>query len=223
MYGFSVALFMEAFSFYIFSSLWKHVFYSIFCLMYLITALHIAIFCYYYGALKTSLLQNLPIFLKHSTTNLRYCLYPRRFVLSILFVLLNFGLMFFTVSRSFEEGAKSLSTPILIIFGINVGLFLSYYMIQKIREIFQSQEGESTMLRWSMRFFSFIFFVLAVALGMVALVFYIKRHQSRNSTPAESRNKNELYVLNFFDNHDLWHFFSSTALFLSFNQTTQGY
>ena len=72
------------------------------------------------------------------------------------------------------------------------------------------------MLRWSMSFFSFIFFVLAVALGMVALVFYIKRHQSRNSTPAESRNKNELYVLNFFDNHDLWHFFSSTALFLSF-------
>ena len=31
------------------------------------------------------------------------------------------------------------------------------------------------------------------------------------------RNKNELcHVLDFFDNHDMWHFFSATALFLAF-------
>ena len=65
--------------------------------MYLITALHIAIFCYYYGALKTSLLQNLPIFPKHSTT-----------ILSIWVILLNFGLMFFTVSRSFKLSSSHL-------------------------------------------------------------------------------------------------------------------
>jgi len=217
MYGFVIALGMEALSLYIFSSLWKGLFYSLFCVLYLFAIIHVAIDCYYYGAIKTSFLQNLPIFMRHSTHNILYCLYPKRFVLSIIFVIINFALMFFTVSRSFEEGAKSLSTPILIIFAINVGLFLSYYMFRKVVEIFQNPEGEGTRLRWSMRFFSFIFFLLAVALGMVAMVFYTRRHQSRNSTPPESRNKNELcHVWDFFDNHDMWHFFSATALFLAF-------
>eukprot|EP00090_Calanus_glacialis_P000732 TRINITY_DN10504_c0_g1_i5.p1 TRINITY_DN10504_c0_g1~~TRINITY_DN10504_c0_g1_i5.p1 ORF type:complete len:834 (-),score=156.09 TRINITY_DN10504_c0_g1_i5:117-2618(-) len=217
MYAFVVALGMEALSLYIFSTLGKVLFYSVFCLLYTFAILHVAIDSYYYGAIKTSLLQNLPIFMKHSTKNILYCLYPKRFILSIVFVITNFALMIFTVSRSFEEGAKSLSTPILVIFAINVGLFLSYYMIRKIVEIFQNPEGEGTRLRWSMRFFSFIFFLLAVALGMVAMMFYTRRHQSRNSTPPESRNKNELcHVLDFFDNHDMWHFFSATALFLAF-------
>jgi len=217
MYAFVVALGMEALSLYIFSDVGKVLFYSMFCLLYTFAILHVAIDCYYYGAIKTSFFQNLPIFMKHSTQNVLYCLYPKRFVLSIFFVITNFALMVFTVSRSFEEGAKSLSTPILVIFAINVGLFLSYYMIRKIVEIFQNPEGEGTRLRWSMRFFSFIFFLLAVALGMVAMVFYTRRHQSRNSTPPESRNKNELcHVLDFFDNHDMWHFFSATALFLAF-------
>eukprot|EP00092_Neocalanus_flemingeri_P003998 GFUD01004304.1.p1 GENE.GFUD01004304.1~~GFUD01004304.1.p1 ORF type:complete len:841 (-),score=194.19 GFUD01004304.1:230-2752(-) len=217
MYWFVVILGMEALSLYIFSGLWKGIFYSIFCILYLFAILHVAIDCYYYGAIKSSFLQNLPIFIKHSTSNIFYCLYPKRFVLSIIFVITNFGLMFFTVSRSFEDGAKSLSTPILVIFAINVGIFLSYYMFRKVVEIFQNPDGEGTRLRWSMRFFSFIFFLLAVALGMVAMVFYTRRHQSRNSTPPESRNKNELcHVWDFFDNHDMWHFFSATALFLAF-------
>jgi len=217
MYAFVVALGMEALSLYIFSSFGKIIFYSIFCILYFVAILHVAIDCYYYGAIKTSMFRNIPIFMKHCTQNVCYCLYPKRFVLSIVFVITNFALMIFTVSRSFEEGAKSLSTPILVIFAINVGLFLSYYMIRKIVEIFQNPEGEGTRLRWSMRFFSFIFFLLAVALGMVAMLFYTRRHQSRNSTPPESRNKNELcHVMDFFDNHDMWHFFSATALFLAF-------
>ena len=62
-----------------------------------------------------------------------------------------------------------------------------------------------------------MFFVMAVLLGMLAGYFYVNKHQSRNRTPAESRNMNELCnFMNFFDNHDLWHFISATALFLSF-------
>jgi len=192
MYAFVIALGMEALSLYIFSTLWKILFYSVFCLLYTVAILHVAIDCYYYGAIKTSLFQNLPIFIKHSTQDVLYCLYPKRFVLSFIFIFTNIALMIFTVARSFEEGAKSLSTPILVIFAINVGLFLSYYMIRKIVEIFQTTEGEGTRLRWSMRFFSFIFFLLAVSLGFVAMVFYTRRHQSRNSTPAESRYESTL-------------------------------
>ena len=43
------------------------------------------------------------------------------------------------------------------------------------------------------------------------------RHQSRSGTPAESRNKNEpCSFLDFYDNHDMWHFTSATALFFAF-------
>jgi hypothetical protein len=234
MYAFAVVLIMEALSLYIFSTPWKILFYFIFCVIYLGAILHIAVDCYYYGALKSSFLQNLPIFTKHAIHNIQHCLYPKRFALSVLFVILNFGLMFFTVHRSFEDEPKSLSTPILVICAVNVGTFLCYYMVRKIREIFKNPEGPDDRLLWAMRFFSFIFFLLALLLGAVAIVFYTKRHQSRNSTPPESRytlpkmfkynfmmtifrDKNELCnVMDFFDNHDMWHFFSATALFISF-------
>jgi len=217
MYAFAVVLIMEAISLYIKSAVLKAMFYFIFCVLYFGAILHIAVDCYYYGALKSSFFQNVPIFIKHSLTNCRHCLYPKRFGLSVLFVLLNFVLMFFTVYRSFSEEAKSLSTPILIICAVNVGTFLCYYLIRKIAETVRNPEGPGGHLRWAMRFFSFVFCFLAVLLGGIAMVFYTKRHQSRNSSPPESRDKNELCnVMDFFDNHDMWHFFSATALFLSF-------
>jgi len=217
MYAFAAVLIMEATSLYVVSTPGKIIFYLLFCILYFGAILHIAIDCYYYGALKTSLLQNLPIFAKHSIHNFKHCLYPKRFGLSVLFVILNLFLMVLTVFRSFEKEAKSLSTPILIICALNVGTFLCYYMVRKIIEIFKNPEGPDGRLRWAMRFFTFIFFLLAIILGAIAMLFYTKRHQSRNSTPPESRDKNELCnVLDFFDNHDMWHFFSATALFLSF-------
>ena len=187
MYAFIIALLMEALSLYTFSRSGKIVFYFIFCVFYLGAILHIAIDCYYYSALKSSFILNFPIFVNHSVHNLQHCLYPKRFLLSVLFVILNFGLMFFTVFRSFEVGAKSLSTPFLIICAVNVGIFLCYYMIRKIAEVTKRPEGPDGQLRWAMRFFSFIFFLLALALGAIAMVFYTRRHQSRNSTPPESR------------------------------------
>lgn len=40
---------------------------------------------------------------------------------------------------------------------------------------------------------------------------------SPQGTPAESREKNrECVLLDFFDDHDIWHFLSATALFFSF-------
>jgi len=217
MYAFSAVLLMEAASLYVVSTPGKIIFYFLFCVLYFGAVLHIAIDCYYFGALKTSLFRNLPIFAKHSIHNFKHCLYPKRFALSVLFVILNLCLMVLTVFRSFEKEAKSLSTPILIICALNVGTFLCYYMVRKIIEIFKNPEGPEGRLRWAMRFFTFIFFLLAITLGAIAMLFYTKRHQSRNSTPPESRDKNELCnVLDFFDNHDMWHFFSATALFLSF-------
>jgi len=90
-------------------------------------------------------------------------------------------------------------------------------MLRKFIEICDSHEGEGMGCRKLMRFLSFIFFSLAVSLGVCAMYFYYHRHQSRNRTPPESRNMNEpCGYMNFFDNHDMWHFVSATSLFLAF-------
>merc|ERR1719494_861625 len=58
------------------------------------------------------------------------------------------------------------------------------------------------------RFLSYILFSLALILALVASGFYANKHQSRNLSPSQSREKNaECVFLDFYDNHDLWHSF----------------
>ena len=48
-------------------------------------------------------------------------------------------------------------------------------------------------------------------------MFYVHRSADRNLTPAESRNWNtECFLLDFYDFHDLWHFFSGAGIFMAF-------
>merc|ERR1712029_475549 len=50
-----------------------------------------------------------------------------------------------------------------------------------------------------------------------AFYFYTSRNADRNCSAAESRNLNEeCMFMDFFDNHDLWHFFSGAMLFAAF-------
>ena len=184
---------------------------------------------------------------------------------------------------------KSLSTPLLLVIGCNMFLYLGYYMtrkfgeiilrivekdhrafvIEKIGEIHENpaaeEEGEGTEEGWlhwmartlhitkceaekeaeavekaeevvrveeeakeeadsegqcsvnMVRFLSYILFSAALFFALVAAGFYANKHQSRNLSPSQSREKNaECKFLDFYDNHDLWHFFSSLALFLAF-------
>jgi len=113
----------------------------------------------------------------------------------------------------FEDGVSSLSTPILLLCSVNVGIYLSEYLLRKIVEIKDANEGRK-ILRFCVFFF---FLLLCLIVGLLAGVFYSRKLQSRNLTPAESRDKNQLCsVGDFFDNHDIWHFLSSTSLFLAF-------
>ena len=51
----------------------------------------------------------------------------------------------------------------------------------------------------------------------IALYFYTARNANRNCSSAESRDLNqECIFLDFYDNHDLWHFFSGAGLFMAF-------
>ena len=62
-----------------------------------------------------------------------------------------------------------------------------------------------------------MFLIFFLVIGVIAGYFYSNRLQSRNVSPAESRNLNAVCGFSqFYDNHDLWHFLSATALFLAF-------
>ena len=190
MYIFCSLIVLEASSIYIFTKTGKVLFNIVFVLFYFCAFFNISFSLYYYGLVNIS---NLPIILKHSFNNFGTCLYPKRFACCVISGILNFIVMVFTVIRSFGEGAASLSTPILIILAMNVLLFLSYYMINKVLEICENYEGEAGRRMWAMRFFSFTFFLLTLVLGLVAISFYFKRHASRNVTPQESRFLYQFY------------------------------
>ncbi|XP_004414858.1 PREDICTED: SID1 transmembrane family member 1 isoform X2 [Odobenus rosmarus divergens] len=56
-----------------------------------------------------------------------------------------------------------------------------------------------------------------VVMWTASLYFFFQNPSSWEDTPAESRERNrECILLDFFDDHDIWHFLSATALFFSF-------
>ena len=61
------------------------------------------------------------------------------------------------------------------------------------------------------------FAIFAFILVAIGLMFYIERSANRNLSPAESKNLNvDCTFLDFYDNHDLWHFFSGAGIFMAF-------
>lgn len=63
----------------------------------------------------------------------------------------------------------------------------------------------------------FMFIILSILFWAAALYFFIHRTISWALTPAQSRLYNKsCELLNFFDNHDIWHFLSAFAMFFSF-------
>jgi hypothetical protein len=62
-----------------------------------------------------------------------------------------------------------------------------------------------------------IYSILAAGLWILSLNYFQQALSSWAESPAESRALNEdCSVYDFYDNHDLWHFTSSAALFCSF-------
>lgn len=231
MYCLAFTLIMEALSLYIFRTGTKAIFYSVFSLFYLFLIIYLISDSYYYGMIKTSFRDMLPIFSRHIFGRCKHCMDAKRFVHSFIFAVINFGLLIVTVTRADASGVNGLSTPILLIFAVNLGLYLLYYSIRKLIEIFvrldtdsECQDHNHEDLNASpgcckplMRFLSFMFFLLALVLMGGAAYFYIHKHQSRNLSPPESRNKNSVCsFMDFYDNHDMWHFISATALFSTF-------
>ena len=132
----------------------------------------------------------------------------------ILYFVFNLALIIFIFVKvlDLEDGVSSLSSSILLLCSANVGVYISQYLLRKFNEIKRSKTR--SLVRYLILIMFLFFFIV---IGLIAGYFYSNRLQSRNLSSAESRNLNQVCGFSgFYDNHDLWHFLSATALFLAF-------
>lgn len=100
---------------------------------------------------------------------------------------------------------RDFASYLLGIFICNLLLYLAFYIIMKLRS---SEKIRPLPL----------FCILATAgVWAAALYFFFQTLSSWEESPAQSREKNrECILMHFFDDHDVWHFVSATAMFFSF-------
>nr|XP_058947925.1 SID1 transmembrane family member 1-like [Pocillopora verrucosa] len=97
------------------------------------------------------------------------------------------------------------ATYLLAILIVNGLLYLAFYVIMKLRN------KERLLL------FPSVTLCLTLFCWILALVFFLSNLTSWQKSPARSREGNkECVLLGFYDAHDVWHFLSACALFLSF-------
>ncbi|KAM5281884.1 SID1 transmembrane family member 1 isoform 2-T2 [Ctenodactylus gundi] len=179
-------------------------FWIIFSAIHILASLALSTQIYYMGRFKI----DLGIFRRAAmvfyTDCIQQCsrpLYMDRMVLLIVGNLVNWSFALFgLISRP-----RDFASYVLGIFICNLLLYLAFYIIMKLR----SSEKVLPLPLFCI--------VATMAVWAAALYFFFQNLSSWEGTPAESREKNrECVLLDFFDDHDVWHFLSATALFFSF-------
>ncbi|XP_034778348.1 SID1 transmembrane family member 1-like isoform X1 [Acipenser ruthenus] len=184
-------------------------FWILFSLIHVIASLTLSTQIYYMGRFKIDV-SNADIgFFKRIVTVLytdciQQCnrpMYMDRMILLILGNLVNWSFAIFGLILK----PKDFPSYLLGIFICNLLLYLAFYIIMKLRN---SERLRPIPL--------FCIIATAVMWG-AALYFFFQNLTSWEETPAESREQNrECILLNFFDDHDIWHFLSAAAMFFSF-------
>ena len=158
--------------------------------------------------------------------------FPDRFRFSLCFCIVNFLYASYCVYEKVKKPDKSVSHVVLFILGGNMILYLAYYIWNsrlkacKTRTISHENNVERTerdesccSLQCCKQFLhaGSFFAISAFVLFAIGLIFYIKRSANRNLSPAESKNLNvDCTFMDFYDNHDLWHFFGAAGIFMAF-------
>ncbi|XP_030185927.1 SID1 transmembrane family member 1 isoform X2 [Lynx canadensis] len=179
-------------------------FWIIFSAIHILASLALSTQIYYMGRFKI----DLGIFRRAAmvfyTDFVQQCsrpLYMDRMVLLIVGNLVNWSFALFGLIYR----PRDFASYMLGIFICNLLLYLAFYIIMKLR-------SSEKLLPIP------LFCIVATAVVWAsALYFFFQNLSSWEGTPAESREKNrECILLGFFDDHDIWHFLSATALFFSF-------
>ncbi|XP_049641807.1 SID1 transmembrane family member 1 [Suncus etruscus] len=185
-------------------------FWIIFSAIHILASLAISTQIYYMGRFKIDVSDKADLGMFRRAARVFYTdfvqqcsrpLYMDRMVLLIVGNLVNWSFAFFGLMYR----PRDFASYMLGIFICNLLLYLAFYIIMKLR----SSEKVLPIP---------LFCIIATAVvWAAALYFFFQNLSSWEGTPAESREKNqECVLLNFFDDHDIWHFLSATALFFSF-------
>ncbi|XP_045358038.1 SID1 transmembrane family member 1 isoform X4 [Leopardus geoffroyi] len=184
-------------------------FWIIFSAIHILASLALSTQIYYMGRFKIDVSDtDLGIFRRAAmvfyTDFVQQCsrpLYTDRMVLLIVGNLVNWSFALFGLIYR----PRDFASYMLGIFICNLLLYLAFYIIMKLR-------SSEKLLPIP------LFCIVATAVVWAsALYFFFQNLSSWEGTPAESREKNrECILLDFFDDHDIWHFLSATALFFSF-------
>ncbi|XP_024591114.1 SID1 transmembrane family member 1 isoform X3 [Neophocaena asiaeorientalis asiaeorientalis] len=189
------------------NDLW--LFWVIFSAIHILASLALSTQIYYMGRFKIDVSDtDLGIFRRAAmvfyTDCIQQCsrpLYMDRMVLLIVGNLVNWSFALFGLIYR----PRDFASYMLGIFICNLLLYLAFYVIMKLRS------SEKILL------IPLFCIVATAAVWAAALYFFFQNLSSWEGTPAESREKNrECILLDFFDDHDIWHFLSATALFFSF-------
>lgn len=129
--------------------------------------------------------------------------YPDRTALLLVWNAINWGLLAFGMT---DHGRKlGFASFLLAIFMTNVMLYITFYLVMKLRH------GEKIRLQPA------VYLVMSCLSWAGAGYFFFNSSTSSHESPAMSRWHNQdCIMLHFYDNHDIWHFLSAISLFLGF-------
>lgn len=180
------------------------VFWIVFSVIHVIVTLLLSTQLYYMGRWKldTGIFRRI-IYVMY-TDCIRQCsgpTYVDRMVLLVFGNLINWSLATYGLIVRPSDFASY-----LLAIGIcNLLLYFAFYIIMKLRS------GER------IKFIPLMCILCTAVVWGFALFFFFQGLSTWQKTPAESREHNrDCILLSFFDDHDVWHFLSSTALFGSF-------
>jgi hypothetical protein len=132
-----------------------------------------------------------------------------------IFVLINWSIAAYFVGDKLKNPKKTVSHAILVILGVNLFIYLLFFVFSK--KCCNRQKNGSGRSQNRIHFSGILFSLLAIVFAVIGFLCYRNRNANRNLSAAESRNLNDNCIfLDFYDFHDLWHFFSAAAIFMAF-------
>lgn len=180
------------------------VFWIVFSVIHILATLLLSTQLYYMGRwrLDSGVLRRV-VYIVY-TDCIRQCsgpMYIDRMVLLVLGNIVNWSLAAYGLIKRPNDFASYL----LAIAICNLLLYFAFYIIMKLRS------GER--IKW----LALVCILFTAVVWGFALYFFFQGLSTWQKTPAESREHNrDCILLSFFDDHDIWHFLSSIAMFGSF-------
>ena len=218
--------------------------FGLFITFYVLGTIYVAYDCYYVGIGRLDYLVAMSLarkFLCHWKQSKWTIIYKKRLILALSFCLINFSLAIYFTLDKIQETSHTINEAILPIIGVNLMIYLIYYLTRKttekltiLKKEYKAKIGEIRLalqdntdgrekkaklkFSWtSCLSFSLFCGIISVIFALWGGYYYtVAKTTHRSVSPARSRHYNQpCKVWDFYDNHDMWHFLSASAIFFA--------